>query len=341
MHDDWDGENWADHFSGPDDAEFERRNREEFETSQSPAHDTTQKVAATVHHDDSSVIFLRKDEFATFDEALSHAKKSSLDYRQIFKVERVKDHWKSTIDRSYLRFDDELELIRVDPPYLAGIELVETLRKRERTRALQILEGEVDVESLGLALTVAAYRGYADICERLLSMGAAFEVAVNIDHDDPRRRFSEEYDDPIDTVMHRANLSRDWPTIEVIGKAYVTAEWHCLKALSAEDPSGFQYFCLPRLVSAAGYGMTALCVEMITSGVEINQYRDPNKFFSEPNESPLVAAFENKHKSTCLVLIALGADIRDLERSMTSMGAFKLMYEITKNFLDTDTGRTE
>lgn len=342
MNDDWDGVDWAENFSGPNDDEIERRQQLDFEFIQDLDENTAERKLAIFDNDDSNSVIFREGEFSTFETAHSYAKKSSAENDSIFRIERFNSYWKCYADHSHIRFDDELEKIRTDPPYLAAVELVEALRNSDRILANRILEGDVDVNSLGPALMAASYRGYADICERLLSLGATFEIEIAIARDDPRlsRDDDQDHENPIDTVMHRAYLSNDVSTIEVIAKAYVTAEWNFLKALLTKDALGFQDYCFTRLVKAAGLGMTGLCAEMICFGVDVNP-KPQKETFLEYSNTPLLAAFENKHTSTCLVLLALGAYTSELKNDIERFGTFKMLFETMKSILDTSSMKEE
>lgn len=218
-----------------------------------------------------------------------------------------------------------------DQQNLIASYLVQALRDKNHDLACGILENLTnitDVEDHGKsALMVAAYRGYSDICIRLLDMGAMFDIQVAMT-EKVNYEVEEKYGrQSPDNVMDRAIMSGDFPTIEVIGKAYVSVEWKYLKTIAEEDPSGFHYFSCPRLVQAAEFGMTELCVEMINAGIDINT---DNSF--EGNYTPLDAAFNNNKMETAFVLTAMGADINVLWQSDKFTSELKSSFSIVKKF---------
>lgn len=221
-----------------------------------------------------------------------------------------------------------------DQQNLIASYLIQALRDKKHSLACEILENLTnldDVEDQGKsALMVAAYRGYSDICIKLLNMGASFDIQIamtEITNHEVEEKYGKQ---STDNVMDRAIMSRDFPTIEVIGRAYVSAEWNYLKTIEAEDPSGFHYFGCPRLVQAAEFGMTELCVEMIHAGIDINT---ENSF--EGEYTPLDAAFNNNKMETAFVLAAMGADIRVLSQSDGFTDELKSSFAIVKKFFTT------
>jgi ankyrin repeat protein len=186
--------------------------------------------------------------------------------------------------------------------FFLGIALAHALATKQREFALQLLERALDVDAfndtVSSPLMVAALRGYSDICEKLLHLGASFHTEIAM----PWEPREAETNQRVETIMSRALISNDWPTIEVITKVYVTAEWNWMRANMPK--SDIPHWGFPRLVEAARYGMSALCAEMIGYGVNVNN--QPSAFGAV---SPIEAAFYNDKLQTCFVLIAMGADI--------------------------------
>lgn len=209
--------------------------------------------------------------------------------------------------------------------------LIQALRDKNHNLACEILKELTkitDVDDQGKsALMVAAYRGYSDICIKLLDMGALFDIQIAMSEKTNSEVEDEYRSQSHDNVMDRAIMSGDGPTIEVIGRAYVAAEWAYLKQIVAEDSTGFYYFSCPRLIQAAEFGMTQLCVEMIHAGIDINT---DNSF--EGNYTPLDAAFNNNKMETAFVLVAMGADIKALWQSDRFTDEFKSSFAVVKKF---------
>ena len=172
--------------------------------------------------------------------------------------------------------------------------------------AVTLLHGPIDLddqdESKASLLMVAAYRGYSNICLRLLELGA-----------DPLYGFEEYYptDNGTDeTEWHspltRAKMSRDLPTIDVVERAFVGAQWRELKKIKDNDPSGFLHFGTARLDDAARLGMMDLCLEMVTQGIPV----ESSDVF---DSSPATYAADSSQLPTCLLLLALGASPEPLQ----------------------------
>jgi ankyrin repeat protein len=176
-------------------------------------------------------------------------------------------------------------------------------------------------------LMVAAYRGYADICDKLLNMGAHFDIQISMTEKTDYEVEKEYGRQSLDNVMDRAIMSGDFPTMEVIGRAYITAEWNYLKQFEFSDSTGFHYFSCPRLVQAAEFGMTQLCIDMIHAGIDINT---DNSF--ESDYTPIDAAFNNNKMETAFVLAALGADISVLSQNEKFNDELKSSFAIVKKF---------
>jgi hypothetical protein len=142
---------------------------------------------------------------------------------------------------------------------------------------------------------VAAYRGYADICETLIRLGA-----------DVQYSFPCGEEGEFDGVSERANTSRDYRTILLIEKAAINADWARLKSTVNTDPEYFVDLGSRRLVDAARLGMTTVCVEIVNAGIPID---NP----STPFESAIYVAADHGKMTTAFVLLALGADFTPLQ----------------------------
>jgi uncharacterized protein len=184
-----------------------------------------------------------------------------------------------------------------------GSDLIRALRSEDQLEAWRLLAIPVSVNMLDQrgtsALMVAAYRGYSDVCKRLIELGA--DVLHHVENDDLSEG-AHRYDD----AEVRAAMSQDAKTIRVVGRAAVEARWRS-PAFAEVGPQ--------LLVDAAGLGMTRLCVEMIESGVPV----EPRE---EDNCNALRAAQLAKELGTSLVLLAMGADIQ----SVTSDGLFSYEF---------------
>lgn len=193
--------------------------------------------------------------------------------------------------------------------------LVAALRDSHKALALDILNEELNPNYLDeretSPLMIAAYRGYADICEKLIALGA-----------DPLYGFDVISDESVEfhCVSHRAQMSNDPRTIEVVGRAFTIAGWRHTLSHSKDDPSGFLYFGSERLSEAAYLGMTQLVVEMICEGIPIDN--------AQSEKSALMMAGYGGHFKLCAVLAALGAN---LDRFWTHESVTKEFVEALAN----------
>ena len=180
-----------------------------------------------------------------------------------------------------------------------AVQLIHALSKEDKNLVRALLENPLDVNEVDYrgvsALMVAAYRGYADICETLIRLGA------NVQY-----RFPCGEEGEFDGVSERARMSRDYRTMLVIEKAAINADCASLKSIVNSDPEYFMDLGSRRLVDAARLGMTAVCVEIVNSGIPID---NP----SDPFESAIYVAADNEKMTTAFVLLALGADFTPLQ----------------------------
>lgn len=336
MNDDWDGVDWAESFSGPDNDEIESQRAQEFQEEWNDE---------VVGFELKEGYCQRKSEtnrFDSFEAAINHSKAMAENFQIPFVVEVISSYWRVTSDKisantSKCRCPDDHEvscgisadeLLADQSKYYLGFALFKALQNQDRKLALQLLERPIRVNSIGHGgsspLMVAAYRGYPDVCEKLLGLGATFQTEVSMD---PHPSRDDEYAEA-DTVMHRAFSSRDWQTIEVISKAYIAAEWTFLKNIVPVDSSDLHMYGYPRLVEAARYGMTALCAEMIECGVDVNE-----GYSSDTSDKPIEAAYGNKKMDTCFALVAMGADISALREFDGYTKEFESALSIVKQYL--------
>jgi ankyrin repeat protein len=276
MNEDWDGTDWAKSFSGPDDHEIEKMRAQGYQAQLSDRDEEDQYAASNVEK-------IRK--YGGFNALIS----------------RDIEHRRNPLDGNGLDYESD-ERFDSESKDNLSLALIASLQRNDKLSALQLLERPVSVNLRGVsgssAIMIAAYRGYADVCEALLSQGASFQTEISMSD-------AGESDGRSDTVMQRALSSQDWPTIEVITKAYVAAEWKWMK--DNMPHSDLPHWGYPRLVEAARYGMSSLCVDMIENGVDTKG----DEFGDEP---PIEAAFSNDKFSTCFVLVAMGADHSHLRR---------------------------
>lgn len=180
-----------------------------------------------------------------------------------------------------------------------AVQLIHALSNEDKKLVLDLLEEPLNVNEVdhrGVSgLMVAAYRGYADICETLIQLGA------NVQYSFPCGEEGE-----FDGVSERARMSRDHRTMLVIEKAAINADCAWLKSLVNTDPEYFIDLGSRRLVDAARLGMTAACVEIVNLGIPID---NP----SDPFDSAIYVAADHGEMTTAFVLLALGADFTPLQ----------------------------
>lgn len=335
MNDDWDGVDWAMSFAGPDDDEIEIQRQQEFQESLRDE---------CIGYGSSEIRGQRKSDavwFVSFETATNYAKTMAENLQLSFDLEEIGSHWRVvSSDASLSGSVPEVEEVSDfdpmadeqdadDSKFFLGIALFKALQDKDRDLALQLIERPIEINVLGQRgtspLMVAAYRGYFEICEKLLQLGATFETEISMDPG------LEQEDDGSceDTVMHRAFLSRDWQTIEIIGKAYIAAEWKFLRTIETIDSSDFQYFGYPRLVEASRYGMTALCAEMIECGIDVNK-----GYSSDTSDKPIEAAYGNDKMTTCFALVAMGADISPLREMDGFTTEFEAALTIVRQYFE-------
>lgn len=171
-------------------------------------------------------------------------------------------------------------------------------------------------------LMVAAYRGYSDICEKLIQAGAdCLYGYYYVDCDDT-------FDMCSDSVLIRAKMSHNDDTYDTILKYYIISTWSLEAKLMKINESKTCIGEFQEMLSdAARLGMTSLCVDMVTSGVPIN-------FTAHNYESPLFEAYSNNKMQTCLVLLALGADIEELKYEENYSIKLKQSINILNDFFN-------
>jgi len=178
--------------------------------------------------------------------------------------------------------------------------LLAALSGEDRETVDRLLEEPLEVnylDSRGVSLLmVAAYRGYHKCCERLISLGADALHGYSIFDSEMTKLDS-------DSVLSRAQVSKDWPTIGLIERTQVIATWNILK--EAKDPARFAD-AHEWLREAARLGMTSTCVEMVGMGVPVDSPTD--------DYPPVREAAFAEEMTTCLVLLAMGADINPLRK---------------------------
>ena len=210
---------------------------------------------------------------------------------------------------------------------VATLRFMSALRDGDISLARQLIEQPLDVnftEADGVSLLmIAAYRGYADICERLIDLGADVQHGFFVHYPVPDDIDETEYD----SVVERALISRDAKTIDVIERAFTRAQWASVKAATKHDKSDLFLFGTARLVDAARLGMVELVTDMVTAGVPIEEPR----YYREM--SPLIAAAEHQQFATCAVLVALGANPADLRGHRNISGELQHALEIVARHL--------
>ena len=317
MNDDWDGGDWAEHFYGPSDYEIERQQESNYESYESS------EVYEDEYIDGTRTQFRDKEKntFDSFIDASAYAQKKAAEIEQTLRVRAIRYGWEVIEDRlTSADILSECEDYIKDDGYFTAIELIDALRNKDHELALQLLKKPINVNVMDgqnvSALMIAAYRGYADICEKLLNLGAVISTEIS-------KR--EEASDPDHiNLWQRALMSRDQPTIDVIDKAYAADNWNTTRKLALADPNKLQVDGPSHLFEAARLGMTTLCVEIVTSGVEINI---SNLTHNKGDVlTPLSNAFDGGHITTCFVLVALGADTSVLKLNDNFSNVFESRY---------------
>lgn len=174
--------------------------------------------------------------------------------------------------------------------------LIHALQDRDREKALAILEKLDNVnipDARGIsALMVAAYRGEADICARLIERGAD---VLYVPGDE------ESTDSATDSALERAICSRDPKTLAVVEQATVRARWARVMQNRRRDQQGFDKTDVVLLDDAVRLGMLDLCTEMVSAGVPING-------MASVYEHPLHTALAHGQTRAAMLLVVLGAD---------------------------------
>ncbi len=213
---------------------------------------------------------------------------------------------------------DEVKTRIEAPNYSPAIQLIHALAKENKNLAQALLEKPLDVNEVDgrgvSALMVAAYRGYSDICEALVQLGANVQYSFLCGEEG-------EYDG----VSERANMSRDHRTMLVIEKAAIHADCARLKSIVITDPEYFVDLGSRRLVDAARLGMTTVCLELVNAGIPID---NP----SNPFESAIYVAADHGNMTTAFVLLALGADFTPLQEHRRYSEEIQSSIEIVKKF---------
>lgn len=213
---------------------------------------------------------------------------------------------------------EEIEKILEATNLTPEAELIRALSKKDKNLALTLLEQPLNVNAVDnrgvSALMVAAYRGYADICEILIRLDA-----------DVQYNFPSGEEGEFDGVSERASMSRDSQTILVIERASINADCAYLKRILNTDPEYFFNLGSRRLVDAARLGMTTICVEIVNAGIPID---NP----SNPFESAIYVAVEHGKMTTAFVLLALGADFTPLQEHGRYSEEIHYSIENTRKF---------
>lgn len=228
------------------------------------------------------------------------------------------------IDKFIRRRKDEMVDTRQVELNDAGIALIGALREKDILTARQLLKQPLNVNAIDsrevTALMVAAYRGYADICEELLRLGADVQYEIKYYVPCGDEDFEEE-ELEFDSVSGRAKCSGDELTINVIGKAFVNAEWITIK----DNLSFFGDYGSECLINAARFGMTSICVEMISAGIAI----DGTGYLED---SAVAVAVDNGNMETCFVLLALGANSESLRCNEKFPRNFHTSFESVRKY---------
>lgn len=206
--------------------------------------------------------------------------------------------------------------------FQGGLDLIEALRVADRSTAEALISQGVDVNATdrrGVSpLMVAAYRGYSDICQRLISLGANIELEIPEYGSGTGMSNGEQI---FDTPMTRARASRDPKTIDVLEKAWIHHHWknasQLIQSNSSVSPEDFSYL----IVRAAEHGLTRTCVEMIALGLNIDHESD--------NGTALRCSLDANYLQTAFVLAALGANIDGLHEMIdTNSELFRTIQSI-------------
>lgn len=175
-----------------------------------------------------------------------------------------------------------------------GSDLIRALRSSDLPAIERLLSIPVNVNMRDSrdvsALMVAAYRGLASTCERLIELGADVLHGVESGQGD-----KSEFDD----AETRSLMSGDPATIRAVHRAAARARWTKWKIDSSSQDLVFI------LESAARHAMPALCVEILESAVSL-------KGESSPGDRILSAARESRDWRTFHVIVAMGVEIGDL-----------------------------
>lgn len=105
-------------------------------------------------------------------------------------------------------------------------------------------------------LMVAAYRGLADVCRRLIAAGA-----------DPLYSKQPYYANEDGDSLFRARLSSDLETIEVVECAWTAAFWRSILSLKDAKPNRFLEVAPSLLKDAVRLGMVDLAAEINSHGI--------------------------------------------------------------------------
>lgn len=193
-----------------------------------------------------------------------------------------------------------------------SMRLIQALRQGALSSALEVLELPLEpnfIDPRGVTpLMVAAYRGYSEVCGRLIQQGAdpLYERPLTPDEDPEKWP-------PFDDARDRARMSRDPATIRVVERAWIRARWK----LNLQHPKDADFMPVGKelLVDAARQGMLDLVVEMMSAGIPIDHDVDPEC-------AAIVAAGSTGEYVTCAILGILGADLAWLSTLENISGEF-------------------
>ena len=208
-----------------------------------------------------------------------------------------------------LNFDKDTRVF-LDEFSFTGLSLIQALRKHDQEKALDLMRQPIDIDVRdnrgSTALMVAAYRGYSEICQHLLNLGANVTLLADITHELPELEVGDNQP-TFHTILDRAEMSNDLPTIKNIFRAWIRAK------IVEEDKYAFLHktkidlFDHEYLYRAASLGLDDVCLDLLRFGQTMHP-DDP---------SPAIdVALEKGNISTFLTLVAQGADLENLDWSL-------------------------
>lgn len=138
------------------------------------------------------------------------------------------------------------------------------MKAKQPQLAMSLLDGPVDVHYLDLdgtsLLMAAAYRGYIDLCKRLIERGA--DAAYGFEEPAGEDEYGVANIGPWITIVSRAKAGGDPETINFAQCAFVIAHWMRLKKIRASDPKWFAYAAPELFKDAVRLELSEICEEM-------------------------------------------------------------------------------